>query len=171
MAKKQTPAPSNGVDEYGGDAPAGWEDEGEQQIEGWFKPRKGLVIMGRIEGLKSIPRGDDGPQDHVLIRLERPTLAIPSEPERDGEGNAIPIRFDKGQIVALGLRQKLEVLRLYVMHKGQCWVRCDEKINLKNGRSLWNFSVKCHGKKYQPPAAPPQTPASQNDSFGDDVPF
>jgi hypothetical protein len=74
------------------------------------------------------------------------------------------IMLKKGQILGVGVREKIRDVLSYVEHHGQVWIKALSKENIGGGRTLWKFDAKCRGKK-----APPPTP--RMDKSSDDIPF
>lgn len=149
------------------EAPAGFEDVGRPEIDGWLKAEEGLVVFGKICGFFSYMKAQrNGPAkrvDVLCLRLFQPCKAAP-----DQEGG--PARqLERGQVIAASMMYALDDVRPYVEHRGDVWIKFGKKAPLGGGQFVWKADVKCRGKKGKPPEAqiqtPPQSTADEDDNY------
>lgn len=139
------------------EAPNNFEDVGQPDIDGWYKPELAEKFLGQVVGRTQIPNDDGQMRDVVLIKLEKPCKAVMEEKE---------VLLQPGQCMGVGIRAKLTELLYYVSKKGRVYAKVEGKRKLKGGRVMWLFAVKGEkGKRADPP-----TPVQRNsavDASGD----
>lgn len=161
MSKEAAAKTSTGSDPFadcvGGEAPKGFEEVGNPDLDGWFAPKEGRVFYGKICGHFVIEaKGSQREREIVLVRLMKPAVATVKEGKEDKE-----VRLEAGQVLAVGVSFKLRDMLSYVEHKGEVWAQVKGKDSIGNGQTMWKYDLRCRGTK----AAPPKASVA-----GDDVP-
>ena len=57
------------------------------------------------------------------------------------------VTLEIGQHIGLPISANLKPVLDYVTHKGQVWAHCLGKVPLKGGRKLWEYDLRCNGRK------------------------
>ena len=60
-------------------------------------------------------------------------------------------KFEAGALIGIGIRHKLREILNYVEHRGEVFVKPVEQKKIGGGRRMWEFVVRCKGKKAPPP--------------------
>lgn len=144
-------------------APSGFSEGGNPDIDGWYKPEMGSTLYGKIVGSLRI-NGEKGKRDVVLVKLREPCKGF----QKDDDTGAM---FEKGSVLALGVSYDIREALLYVENQGELHITPKEKKKLGGKKTMWKFRQFYKGTKahYVPPTdiAAPGTATSDDD----DVPF
>lgn len=133
-----------------------WAVVGTPDIHGWWRPKEGSVVMGRLVGRLTID-DESGGRDVILMQLMYDCS--------DATLNQQPTSLKKGEVLGIGVREKIRDVLSYVEHQGVAWIKAVEKVNIGNGRTMWKFETRCKGMRAVPPAPAPAK------SVSDDIPF
>lgn len=134
---------------YGGEAPEGFKEAGQPDIDGWWKPEEGLVFQGQIITSFTIEDGASE-RDVVCVRLSRPTKAMVGRGE-----NAQSVKLDKGMVLGVGVSYKLQPMLEYVEHQGFVWCKAEKKVPIDKGRTMQNYDLRIKGQRSTPVKASP----------------
>lgn len=146
-----------------------WEEVEEAtlpDIDGWYNPVAGEEpIAGKIEGAIGFTDRRGQLRRAVLVRVFEAV-------EAKAKGGA-DVSLKQGDILAVGVRAKLEPLLDYVANKGYCYFQALGKKPVDGGE-MWLFRLKCKGTKGPRPVfddsadIKPPPPVSVDDS---QIPF
>jgi hypothetical protein len=124
--------------------PPGFAMGGTPDIEGWFKPEKGMVLFGTICGAIQIPdeKAPNGKRDVVLVRLKEACKAVLDQTS---------VLLEPGQVIGVGVRHQLSEMLYYVESKGDVWAYAKEQVSIGHGQTMWKFDVAYKGERRIPP--------------------
>jgi hypothetical protein len=126
----------------------GFIDETTPELEGWWDVESKVPIWGVIMGAFE-QEGDDGSvRDTVIVKIKYPTMAIPAGQRGD---DAKAQKFEAGALIGIGIRHKIREILNYVEHRGEVYVKPEQQKRIGGGRRMWEFTVRCKGKKAPPP--------------------
>jgi hypothetical protein len=123
-----------------------WEEEGAEgapngeridrpDVDGWYKPEVGLVFVGKLVGsFPVLDKKTNQVRQVALVKLYKPCKAY-------HVGNETPFNLKADQVLAVGVRFKLQDLLPYVEGKAEVWVRADKQVSIRGGQTMWNFTV------------------------------
>lgn len=143
MASTKTEKTANSTPEI--KPPAGYEEGGLRDIDGWYKPQPNVVVHGKIIGHTVVP-GDNGPREVVLLELLEETLGYT-------KGDKVGTMLQPGQILAVTVSFGLKEMLEYVEHKGNSWFVALEKKKTRGSRSMWTYRQFYKGRKGKLPQA------------------
>lgn len=149
----ETQAGEEFADCYGGDAPEGFKEAGQPDIDGWWKAEEGLVFQGQIITSFTIEDGASE-RDVVCVRLSRATKAMAGRGD-----NAKAVKLDKGMVLGVGVSYKLQPMLEYVEHQGFVWCKAEKKVSIDKGRSMQNYDLRIKGQRSTPVKASPAADA------------
>jgi hypothetical protein len=138
--------------------PAGFNNEGRPDIDGWLKAAEGLVVHGKICGYFSfIQRNRDGSskvREVICVTLLQPCVA--------GKEGGQTVQLEKGQVLAMSMMYALEPLKVYIEHRGEIWVMFKSTAPLGGGQKVWKADVFGKGAKAAAPiiTTPSATPTN-----------
>lgn len=127
---------------------AGFLDETTPEIQGWWDVDSKIQIWGTIAGAFQQENDDGSVRDTVIVKIKYPTMAVPAGKRGD---DAKPEKFEAGALIGIGIRHKLREILNYVEHRGEVFVKPVEQKKIGGGRRMWEFVVRCKGKKAPPP--------------------
>jgi hypothetical protein len=129
----------------------GFIDETTPELQGWWDVESKVQIWGVIAGAFQQEGDDGGVRDTVIVKTKYPTMAVPAGQRGD---DAKAQMFPAGSLIGIGIRHKLREILNYVEHRGEVFVKPLEQKRIGGGRRMWEFIVRCKGKKSPPPIRP-----------------
>lgn len=152
-ASRAAPEPTGGPT-----PPPGFRRLDTPDFDGWWVPETGKSLHCKLMG-HFIVEGRDGNNDREVVVGE---LKAPAKASKGRGDEAEEVMLNEGDMIAIGIKKKLEPVLEYVEHQGEVFIITGQKDRLANGRTMWRFEVHGKGQKSAPPA--PTRRVDQSDS-------